>query len=224
MCNQDSRRLIHIQQSTLGRWENQLKERKEEISCNRLKMKWHLCFRKERTHRDCMHVVDFLCILEGRYTELNGDGFHTGHWLRTWSLNRHRDKCLGDRPHCRHSRCLNSIPIWHPLKHAKVGFTHMLMPKKLLWSQKGTLEGLWFHTSVSLKGIPALQSPLGPATNLSGHAQATERLGRESVTTHVWLEEQGFPMVQGFWHDCLMQASFEGQSASILHSGSGSGS
>ena len=89
---------------------------------------------------------------------------------------------------------------------------------------KGTLEGLWFHTSVSLKGIPALQSPLGPATNLSGHTQATERLGRESVTTHVWLGEQGFPMVQGFGHDCLMQASFEGQSASILHSGSGSGS
>ena len=144
MCNQDSRHLIHIQQSTLGRWENQLKERKEEISCNRLKMKWHFCFRKERTHRDCMHVVDFLCILEGRYTELNGDGFHTGHWLRTWSLNRHRDRCLGDRPHCRHSRCLNSIPIWHPLKHAKVWFTHMLMPKKLLWSQKGLLKAFGF--------------------------------------------------------------------------------
>ena len=72
--------------------------------------------------------------------------------------------------------------------------------------------------------IPALQSPLGPATILSGQRQATDRLGSESVTTQVWLEEHGFPMTQGFWHSCLMQASFEGQSASTLHSGSGSGS
>ena len=72
--------------------------------------------------------------------------------------------------------------------------------------------------------IPALHSPLGPGTIRAGHMQATDRLGKESVTTHVWLGEQGFPTVHGFWHSSLMQANLDGQSASTLHSGWGPGS
>ena len=101
---------------------------------------------------------------------------------------------------------------------------------ELLWSKDMSVTNVLVKrqvpTSHQFKNeiIPALQSPLGPATILSGQRQATDRLGSESVTTQVWLEEHGFPMTQGFWHSCLMQASFEGQSASTLHSGSGSGS
>ena len=136
MCNLDSRHLIHIQQKPLGQWVSQLKERRDGKIMQKTWGKEYelriVCFEEVITHKDCMHAVDFRCILEGRYTALNGDGFHSGHWLHTWSLNRHRHRCLGDRPHCRHNRCLCSIPIWGPLKHAKVGFIDMLMLMKLL--------------------------------------------------------------------------------------------
>ena len=104
-----------------------------------------------------MHAVDFLCILEGRYTVLSGDGSRILHWLHIWSLNRHQHKCLGDRPHCRHSRCLSSIPVWVPLKHAKGTFKNMLMPKTLVWNGEhgmtasSQISSSLFHTRLSLR-------------------------------------------------------------------------
>ena len=140
MCNLDSRHLIHIPQTPLEQWVNQLKERREgkimQKNGDTVSKNWDFfALGRNKTHKDCKHAVDFLCILEGRYTGLNGGGSHSGHWLHTWSLNRHQRRCLGDRPHCRHNRCLSSIPIWLPLKHAKVKFIDMLMLKKLLWNK-----------------------------------------------------------------------------------------
>ena len=113
---------------------------------------------EKKTHRDCMHAVGFLCILEGRYTVLSANGSHTWHWLRTWSPNRHQHKCPGDRPHCRHSHCLSSIQVWVPLKHAKVTFKDMLMPTMLLWKRETWIDGILsnllvslFHTRLSLR-------------------------------------------------------------------------
>ena len=83
-----------------------------------------------------------------------------------------------------------------------------------------------FNLKVKAKRIfslPALHSPFEPATVFSGHIQATDRLGKLSVTTHVWLVEHGFPTLHGFWHSRRMQANLDGQSTSTLHSGCGSG-
>ena len=71
--------------------------------------------------------------------------------------------------------------------------------------------------------VPSLHSPLPPATVPSGQIHATERVGNVSATTHCWEPMQGLLNLHGFWHDSEIQESFDGQSWSTRHSGSGSG-
>ena len=54
----------------------------------------------------------------------------------------------------------------------------------------------------------------------SGQTHATDRLGRESITTHLWSNWHGLLTVQGFWQVWDIHASLEGQSWSTRHSGS----
>ena len=68
--------------------------------------------------------------------------------------------------------------------------------------------------------LPLVHFPLFSKTVPSGHTQATDRLGWESMTTQRWSNWQGLLTVQGFWQVCDMHASLDGQSWSILHSGS----
>ena len=65
-------------------------------------------------------------------------------------------------------------------------------------------QGLIIYTlmletiKICVRILPVLQSPFGPATVLAGQTHATDLLGRESVTTQVWLLEHGFPIAHGF--------------------------
>jgi|688.fasta_scaffold55976_4 hypothetical protein len=67
--------------------------------------------------------------------------------------------------------------------------------------------------------IPCVHIPLLPKTAPSGHMQATDLEGWESITTHFWELLQGLFTVQGFWQVSDMHASWEEQSRSTLHSG-----
>ena len=69
------------------------------------------------------------------------------------------------------------------------------------------------------KMIPCVHWPLLPKTAPSGHTQATDFEGCESITTHFWELLQGLLTVHGFWQDSDMHASCDGQSLSMRHSG-----
>lgn len=68
--------------------------------------------------------------------------------------------------------------------------------------------------------IPWVHLPPLSMTDPSGQTHAIERVGWESTTTHFWSNWHGLFTLHGFWQVWEMHASFEGQSWSILHSGS----
>jgi hypothetical protein len=69
-------------------------------------------------------------------------------------------------------------------------------------------------------GIICLHSPLLSGTQFSGQEQIIVRTGKVSRTSHLAERAHGERAVQGFLHVLSMQAIFEGQSLSILQSGS----
>jgi len=102
-----------------------------------------------------------------------------------------------------------------------------LQLKDKCWHQEAFLNenSLKFNCHASnfypdFKIIPFVQFPFLSKTVLSGQTHATERLGWESMAKHCWSNWHGLFIVQGFWHDCEMHASLDGQSWSTRHSGS----
>lgn len=97
------------------------------------------------------------------------------------------------------------------------GFRHWL-----LMQASTTAHSLSAEHPILGRGMIFLHSPLLSGTIDSGHEQIIVLTGSESKTSHLEVRVQGVRTAQGFLQALSMQASFDGQSPSVLHSGSGS--
>ena len=123
-------------------------------------------------------------------------------------------------------------PVWHTseflqsscLKHSGVAVTRKYIVclfhnfSKNVPYVKCKIRFLWID--LSIRFLPFTHSPDVPDTDPSGQTQPTVRIGKLSVTTHVWAPLQGFLTIHGFWQRWSIHACLDGQSPSTRHSGS----